>query len=353
MNLLSMISLYSGCGGLDLGFHAAGFSTAVCIDNERTACNSLERNDVSDAVICRDIKQVSNTEISAVSKMKPGKVGLLIGGPPCPAFSKSRFYRKEMAHGIDDPSFDTVKEYFRVVAHFLPKLFVMENVHTFAAARQKGALDYVLNEARRLGYSTQYRVLNAVNFGVPQKRERIFIVGCLEGFEFYFPEQTHVDGRKRNLFQDSLLAWRTAGDAIQDLDTDDHDSDLPGHFAGGSEHDLLKEVPPGDNYLYFTEKRGYPDPKFEWRARYWSFLLKLSPEKPSWTIQARRSNNMGPFHWRSRILTVAEIKRLQTFPDQYYLDGGVEKQWRQIGNAVPPLLANAIATQVRQSLAGA
>ena len=95
---------------------------------------------------------------------------------------------------------------------------------------------------------------------------------------------------------------------------------------------------PGDKYLYFTAKRGHPSPLSESRKRYWSFLLKLSPELPSWTIQARRSNNMGPFHWRNRILRIEEVKRRQAFPDDLYWSGLTEDQWRQVGNAVPPLL---------------
>lgn len=145
------------------------------------------------------------------------------------------------------------------------------------------------------------------------------------------------------------MPWVTAGEVLADLDTEENANDA-GHFAGGQHHDLLRQVPPGDNYLFFTEKRGHPDPKFKWRGRYWSFLLKLSPDMPSWTIQARRSNNMGPFHWRNRILRIEEIKRLQTFPDQFTLAGTIEQQWRQVGNAVPPLLGKAVGQAVAKAI---
>jgi DNA (cytosine-5)-methyltransferase 1 len=91
---------------------------------------------------------------------------------------------------------------------------------------------------------------------------------------------------------------------------------------------------------------------FRWRSRYWSFLLKLSRDLPSWTIQARRSNNMGPFHWRNRILRISEIKRLQTFPDDWHLAGTIEKQWRQVGNAVPPQLAEVLGRALWEQLGG-
>ena len=86
--------------------------------------------------------------------------------------------------------------------------------------------------------------------------------------------------------------------------------------------------------MYYTEKRGCKDPKFKWKSRYWTFLLKLSPDRPSWTLQASFSNNQGPFHWRNRFLRIEEAKRIQTFPDQYKLMGDFKQQWRQIGNAV-------------------
>lgn len=107
-------------------------------------------------------------------------------------------------------------------------------------------------------------------------------------------------------------------------------------------------MPPGSNYLYFTEKRGYPEPKFKWKSRYWTFLLKLTPERPSWTIQASFSSNQGPFHWKNRFLRIEELKRLQTFPDNYILIGNMKEKWRQLGNAVPPKMAQIIAEKIKE-----
>src|SRR3954464_9657830 len=167
---------------------------------------------------------------------------------------------------------------------------------------------------------------------------------------FDFPDPTHTTPPGEDLLSMQRLPWATGGAAIADLDTEENADDA-GHFAGGKYHDLLCQIPPGDNYLYFTAKRGHPNPIFRWRSRYWSFLLKLSPELPSWTIQARRSNNMGPFHWRNRILRIQEVKRLQTFPDDWWLAGTTEQQWRQIGNAVPPLLAECLGRALREQIA--
>jgi DNA (cytosine-5)-methyltransferase 1 len=350
MNKKVIISLFTGCGGLDIGFHRKGFSSAVCIESNPLMCESLRTNKVSENIICDEIQNVSNKQLEKVSQIEKHEADLVLGGAPCPAYSKSRFYRKEMSHGTDDHSFQTVRDYFRVVKFYKPKIFVFENVHTFAAKRQKGALDYVLQTARDLGYKVKSQILNSVDYGVPQKRQRIFIVGTLTDYEFKFPLPTHRPSTECNLINQHLPYWKTAGEAIMDLDIEEHDSNLHGHFAGGKDHHLLRDIPPGDNYLFYTKERGHNNPKFKWRSRYWSFLLKLSPDLPSWTIQARRSNNMGPFHWRNRILTIAEIKRLQTFPDSYILAGSIENQWRQIGNAVPPILAECLAQEVKVAL---
>jgi DNA (cytosine-5)-methyltransferase 1 len=105
---------------------------------------------------------------------------------------------------------------------------------------------------------------------------------------------------------------------------------------------LLADIPPGDNYLFYTDKRGHPDPLFRWRSKYWSFLLKLAPDKPAPTIQAQPGPYVGPFHWDNRRLRTAEIKRLFTYPDDFELVGSRASVQAQLGNSVPPLLAQRV-----------
>ena len=164
---------------------------------------------------------------------------------------------------------------------------------------------------------------------------------------FIFPEETHFNPEKNDdLF---LKPWIDCEQAIGDLNfVNKNEDNLT--VPGAKHNNLLKLVPPGDNYLFFTKKRGHKKPLFKWRSRYWSFLLKLSPKKPSWTIQASFSNNMGPFHWKNRFLKISEIKRIQTFPDNYKLSGNFNEQWKQVGNAVPPLLAKIIAKSIKKQL---
>lgn len=341
---LKALSLFSGCGGLDLGVNQAGFSIVAGVDTDPFSARSHTKNFPESKFFEGSISHFTrDLAVELVGEEALKDVDLLIGGPPCPPFSKSRFYRTDKPRAMSDPVGEvTINGYIDTLKWLKPRAFLLENVAGMNFKVHRETLDFILDSAKQLGYSTTTRVLNAADFGVPQIRQRFFIVGSLDG-EFDWPEPTNRNPLEKE--NASLPAWRTAGEVIGDLDTEENANDA-GHVAGGKHRELLKLIPPGDNYLFLTSKRGHPDPQFEWRKRYWSFLLKLSPDMPSWTIQARRSNNMGPLHWRNRILRIEEVKRLQTFPDDWFLDGKVDQQWRQVGNAVPPMLANALGKQL-------
>ncbi|MGC9449736.1 DNA cytosine methyltransferase [Cereibacter johrii] len=343
-SVMRSISLFSGCGGLDLGLHEVGFKTVLASDSEQLCADTWQQSMPSVPFVVSRIGALTRANITAALGGKIGEIDLIAGGPPCPPFSKSRFYRKDKPRALEDPNgWETINGYLSMLDWVRPRAFILENVKGLAYKVHADALDTIIERAEKLGYKISTDVLNAADFGVPQIRERCFVVGSLDA-KVTLPSPTH--SREPS---PGLLPWVNAGDVLYDLDTDENASD-EGHFAGGQHHDLLRQIPPGDNYLYFTEKRGHPAPKFKWRGRYWSFLLKLSPDMPSWTIQARRSNNMGPFHWRNRILRISEIKRLQTFPDAFTLVGTIEQQWRQIGNAVPPMLAAAVGRSVAEAI---
>ena len=179
---------------------------------------------------------------------------------------------------------------------------------------------------------------------MPQTRKRFFCIGVKKELpEFVFPEETHADPEKKT----DKKPWVTCREVISDFDsiTEEEKTQKP----GAKDYDLLCEIPAGDNYLYFTEKRGYPNPKFKWKSRYWTFLLKLTPDRPSWTIQASFSTNQGPFHWKNRFLRIEELKRIQTIPDEYELCGDFKEQWRQVGNAVPSDMAYIIASAIKEA----
>ena len=335
-----IVSVFSGVGGIDFGFEKAGFETIFASDIWDRACESLKANFPSSEIICDTIVNIDFKKIKKTHKEIDG----LVGGPPCPPFSKSRFYRKEKERGInDEDGFMTVSNYFRAVEELNPKFFFFENVHGFVFKPHKSALELVEAESERLGYKIFHKVINTADFGVAQTRQRFICVGVKKQMkDFVFPNPTHSENPNA---ENKLKRWVNCGDILNDIDFD-----LPEDkkMEAGSKHkDLLKLIPPGDNYLFFTKERNHPNPIFEWRSRYWSFLLKLSPERPSWTIQASHSNNMGPFHWKNRFLRIDEIKRIQSFEDKHIFLGNFKEQWRQIGNAVPPLLAFQFAKEIK------
>lgn len=335
-----VVSIFSGAGGLDIGFEKAGFKTIFATDIWDIACETLKINDLSDDVFCGDIRSINFKEL----QIKYGKIDCLIGGPPCPPYSQTRHYLMNKAGGFNDENTGfAVPEYFRVLDELRPKVFLFENVDGFTFKTHKDEFNFLKEKADDLGYNIKYKVINCANYGVPQTRKRFFCIGSLKGLpQFKFPEETHADPKKKT----NKCPWITCKDAISDFDNITEEEKL--QRPGAKDYELLLEIPEGDNYLYFTEKRGYPNPKFKWKSRYWTFLLKLTPNRPSWTIQASFSNNQGPFHWRNRFLRIEELKRLQTFPDEYVLFGDLKEQWRQIGNAVPVEMSHILASRIKE-----
>ena len=335
---LKVISIFSGAGGLDIGFKRAGFDIVLSTDFWQPACDTLKLNGFND-VVCEDI---SNINFKSIAKEK-GRIDGVIGGPPCPPFSKSRFYLKDKNRGMEDyDGRSSLINFIRCIKETKPKFFLFENVHGFIFKPHKSSLDFLLDELKKLGYKPNYKIINTANYGVPQTRERFICIGFLDA-EYKFPDYTH--SKNGGI---SIEKWVNAGDVLNSIDFDLPEDEK---MQAGSKHkNLLKQIPPGDNYLFFTEKRGHKKPQFKWRSRYWSFLLKLSPNRPSWTIQATHSDNMGPFHWKNRLLRIEEIKRLQSFPDSYKLTGSYKDQWRQVGNAVPPKLSQILAKSIKDYL---
>ena len=334
----NLISLFSGCGGLDLGFRKAGFRAIMATDVWDIACNSLKLNNVADEVICGDVRNLD-------FKKYKDSVDIVIGGPPCPPYSQTRHYLVGKVGGFQDEKAGfAVPEYFRAIEEISPKAFLFENVDGFTFKTYEEPMAFLKERSEALGYNIKFKVINAANYGVPQTRKRFICVGLKKELgTFVFPKETHSEKGENGTFP-----WVTCGDVMSDLDTitEEEKKQRP----GSKDYELLVQIPPGDNYLFFTEKRGHPQPLFKWKSRYWTFLLKLTPNRPSWTIQASFSNNQGPFHWRNRFLRIEEIKRIQTFDDEYKLAGDFKDQWRQIGNAVPAKLANVLAEEIKKYL---
>lgn len=339
---LSAISLFAGAGGLDLGAEQAGFSIRVAVEHDRDACISLRANFPETAVFERDIRRVDAKELLATARLKPGEPELLIGGPPCTPFSKSGYWLEQKRRGLD-PEASLLEHYVRVLDEARPRMFLLENVFALAYANaNRPWLAFLLESFERLGYHVVQRTVLAADYGVPQRRQRLILLGSLEGLPA-FPAPTHTGPHERRAWdRNGRRPHVTAGAALADL-VDRNDLAEPEEEVGGKYGHLLPGIPAGDNYLFYTAKRGHTTPLFGWRKRYWSFLLKLDPGQPAPTIQAQPGPYVGPFHWHNRRLRLLEIKRLQTFPDDFVICGNRRSAQRQIGNAVPPLLGRRIA----------
>ncbi len=341
------ISLFSGAGGLDLGIEAAGYRVTAAVEHDTDAALTMEKNfhHLASPVIRRDILQVPTREILERAGLRPGQPpDLLVGGPPCTPFSKSGFWLEWKRAGLD-PDASLLQAYTRVLAEAKPRAFILENVYalTYKNKASRPAYERLLREICEAGYSFDAKVLNAADYGVPQVRPRLFIVGVPRGAEVpELPEPSHTGMWERRISGGGTTPHVTAGQALAELESDPE----PGEVLRGQYGRLLPGIPPGENYLHYTSERGHPEPQFKWRSRYWSFLLKLDPDRPSPTIQAQPGPNVGPFHWDNRRLRVGEIKRLFTFPDEFDLVGSRASIQAQLGNSVPPLLANKVAAQV-------
>ncbi|WP_164963514.1 DNA cytosine methyltransferase [Rubrivivax sp. JA1026] len=343
----SVLSLFTGVGGLDYGFEAAGFETRVALEWDHQCCESL-RASRPWPVIEDDLLKTPTQRILQAGRLRSGSVDMLIGGPPCQPFSKSGWWKSGDSLRLEDPRANTLAGYLRVLEEVRPKAFLLENVEGLAFGGKDEGLRLLLQAIGRINVAsgTAYRpvvvTLNAADYGVPQTRTRVFVIGSRDGRVFVPPPPTHRDP---SLPLEEHEAWVTAWDAIGDLDVEgvaDEDTCLTGKWA-----DLLPSIPEGQNYLWHTDRMGGV-PLFGWRRRYWNFLLKLSKDRPAWTIQAQPGPATGPFHWKNRRLTIRELSRIQTFPEDLVVTGGRVEAQRQVGNAVPSLLAEVLARAIRQ-----
>ncbi|MEO1149921.1 MAG: DNA cytosine methyltransferase [Pseudomonadota bacterium] len=351
--MLKAISLFTGVGGLDFGFEAAGFKTCVALDNDPAACRMIRHNRKW-PVLEGDIDEFSSEEILEAAGLEAGEADVLIGGPPCQPFSKSSYWVNGDSLRLDDPRANTLTAYLRVLRDVRPKTFLLENVYGLAFKGKDEGLSHLISGIEQINrevgtnYQVHWKPLNAAHYGVPQLRERVFLIGSRDGTDFKFPAATHADPEKIGLLDESVESYRTAWDAIGDLPERPNESSLS---VGGKWADLIPSIPEGQNYLWHTN-RGGGEQLFGWRTRYWSFLLKLAKTLPSWTIQAQPGSSIGPFHWTNRKLSKLEMCRLQTFPDGVDLDCSRTDAQRLLGNAVPSLMGEILAREIKKQLLG-
>lgn len=357
---MKVLSLFTGAGGLDLGLEAAGFETSVCVEMDPVACRTLRHNR-GWPIVQRDIHDVASAHLLDEADFGPGEATLLVGGPPCQPFSKSGFWARGDVRRLGDPRASTIEEFLRVLAATRPLGYILENVPGLGYRRKdeglrlfRDRLQAINLESRgskgaEVNYSCHVGVLDASDYGVPQRRSRLFVVGHRDGAEFDFGSPTHGDlgATESGSILERREPKRCTWDAIGPWEDDDD----PALALTGKWASLLPAIPEGRNYQYLTN-RGGGAPIFGWRTRYWSFLLKLAKAETSWTITAQPGPSTGPFHWRNRRLSARELGALQTFPSGYHISGEFRSVQRQLGNAVPCALAEYLGLQIRRQFLG-
>ncbi len=335
-----VIDLFAGAGGMTQGFHMAGFDSALAIDFDKDSCLTYKKNFPNTEVICEDITKVDNEKIlSLVGK----DVDIIIGGPPCQGFSALGKQLK------DDPRNRLWKEYLRIVRLLSPKVWIMENVPELLSSQEFEEVKRVTTE---LGYHIEIKILNAANYGVPQRRQRAIVIAAKKP-GLVHPLQTHTDSKDQTLFADSQKPWVTVKEAF---------AGLPMKPDGKNWHTerkptelslkRYKSVPPGGN-RFDLPKELQPDCWLNKPTGSTDVFGRLWWDKPSLTVRTEfykpeKGRYLHPTE--DRPITLREGARLQTFPDNFEFIGSQTSVGRQIGNAVPCNLAYNIAKAVKEFL---
>lgn len=347
-NLIRVASLFTGAGGLDIGFsNLPDYEVIFHTDIDDIAIETLQANAEEGKYIHEDsiIRHTDITEYDG-RDLEPGDVDLVVGGPPCQPFSAAARRSGGFA-GADSEDGQLFRAYVELLKEWNPKAFLFENVYGITSNEEDWQMivDAFENEAGDPGYHPKARTLDAADYGVPQHRERTFIVGVRKDIdeEFYFPFPTHGPDSPTN--KDQI----TAGEALEDVDAEGAADDATYEITSKHAH-LLDDIPPGLNYSFYTEKLGHPEPVFGWRSRFSDYLYKADPEQPVRTLKAQPGAASGPFHWENRKFTEEELKRLQTFPEDYILEGSYGQVVKQIGNSVPPRMAEVLAKAISEEL---
>ncbi|MFN8496173.1 MAG: DNA (cytosine-5-)-methyltransferase [Caldilineaceae bacterium] len=333
---ITAISLFSGGGGLDIGFHDAGFKIIECNEIEPAFAATLQRNTFiggkleGSKIICQDIHQYTPS-------IK--HVDFIIGGPPCQTFSAAGA-RAAGVNGTDDERGNLFLQYARLLELLQPAGFLFENVYRIVGAQSGRAWKQIQAVFQSLGYKLYWRILDAADYGVPQFRERLIIVGLKAG-TYLFPFPSHGPDSPDN------HEYYSAGQAVSDIDTSHCKIGI-----GGRHGHLLNDIPPGLNYSFYTERMGHPKPIFGWRSKFSDYLYKADPNTPVRTIKAQGGQYTGPFSWENRSFAIEELKRLQTFPDKYIIEGNRQTVIHQLGNSVPPQLARVLALSILDQVFG-
>lgn len=341
-NDMNVLDLFSGAGGLSYGFEKAGFTVLLGIDNDEAALNTFKLNHKGSQVLNCDITEVSyKNEIKSL--LGDQRIDVIVGGPPCQGMSLSG------PRNFEDPRNSLYLSYIRLVKEIMPKSFVIENVTGIVSLFKGQIKDHIVEEFTKMGYKVQIKILLASDFGVPQNRKRVIFIGTLED-GFSFPEPVDFTVTTEMAISDLPTLEYELGESESNYLTSpkneyqklmrSHSKKVYNHVAA-NHSDRIKEiialVPDGGNYKDLPEE-------FRETRKFNVAWTRFPSDKPSPTIDTGHRHH---FHYKfNRVPTVRESARLQSFPDDFIFTGNKTQQFRQVGNAVPPIMAKAIAEKL-------
>lgn len=341
----NILDLFCGAGGLSLGFERAGFHVVKAIDIDKHAIDTYNYNRVEKVAEVKDVSEIDHAYID-----KLGPIDGIIGGPPCQGFSIANGQRI-----IDDNRNRLYREYFRILEETRPKFFVIENVTGLLTLAKGVVKNDIIKRAKKLGYNVEYKTINASLYGVPQVRLRVIFVGIHESCtteKFTFPE-----GNSEPISIEDAIGDLPSLDKSEDNTTYVHPpkteyqkmirdgmTTLHNHILSVHKEETKKTIaliPEGKRVCDLPEElRG--------GRKYEALMRRMDRKKPALTID---TGHRTYFHYQElRIPSTREVARLQSFPDSYIFLGPRNDQQKQVGNAVPPILANIIAEAVLQHI---
>lgn len=375
MRTFYTIDLFAGAGGLAQGFAEVGFHPLAANDFDASAGATFAANFTDTPLILRPIERLPGRELLSTAGLQGGGLDALLGGPPCQAFSVYNHQR-----GFHDDRSGLFREYLRVVSELLPKVVVMENVVGMTSLGGGRAIDEIHGSLGKLGYTVEHRILRAEEYGAPQERRRIFFIGSRVG-PILWPEPTH--GRQDDLLGASLEPLVTVWDAIGDLPRlemgEGRDeatrytrlarskyqvamrtgSDgVRNHFAprlADINVKRMRHIPQGGSWRDLPRNLLPAGMKLARRSDHTKRYGRLEPDGLFSTILTKADLHWGAYIHpeQNRTLSVRECARAQTFPDRFRFVGSRVEQYKQVGNAVPPILAKSVALGVRRMIEAA
>lgn len=347
MTSWNVIDLFCGAGGLSYGFESAGFNVLLGIDNDAKALETFELNHKGAKTICGDITQISYKK--HIAPLLNGKrVDVIIGGPPCQGFSLSG------PRNFNDPRNKLYLSYIRLVEEIQPQAFVIENVPGLVALFNGEVKDNIIETFEKMGYEVKYKILCSADYGVPQNRKRVVFVGTKGHNTFEYP--SIIDGQVScemalsdlppltdDLGEEVQDYWTTPQNAYQRL-MRANSNVVHNHIAASHSEKvqhIISLVPDGGNYKDLPEE-------FRASRNFHVAWTRFNSQKPAPTIDTGHRHH---FHYKyNRVPTVRECARIQSFPDNFIFLGNKTQQFRQVGNAVPPIMAQEIANQLHHYL---